>query len=290
MALLKAKKGKSSDKADSEKIGSEESFSDDDIISEDANKQSKKKNKKEKKPKKEKKEKKKDGKGVARFIPIFIFLLVVGGLVAAVRFNVFGVRDRYVMSLLAKIPIVNNLLPQTSATDSGNEYSSLSNDELVTQIQKLNEELATAQDNLEALQRRNDTYVSQLQELQEIEEQQLQIKAEKDEFDRMITQNDPAAYTKFYESIAPENAAALYQEAVATTQQSKELKDYVATFRNMSETDAAKVLEEMISTRMNLVVLILNNMDSATRGAVLGAMDAKNAASVATQMAPTGQQ
>ena len=58
----------------------------------------------------------------------------------------------------------------------------------------------------------------------------------------------------------------------------------------MKKDAAAKVLEEMIGTDMDLVVRILNNIGAEKRGAILGAMEPANAAAAAKQMAPDEQQ
>ncbi len=102
----------------------------------------------------------------------------------------------------------------------------------------------------------------------------------------MIALNDPKAYSSFYESIAPENAERLYQESIQKVDIDKQFKDYISTFENMKKDAAAKILEELIMTDMDLVITILENLSSTKRSEVLSTMDPKNAASCAKLLSP----
>ncbi len=243
-----------------------------------------------KKAKKEKKKKEKDKKGKkGKKKWIFLILLLLIAAVAAIFvFNPLNIRDDYFYPALRSIPVVKNIIPAEESEKD--EYSGLTREQLVVQNKKLEAEKKALEEEKSALSDRADELDKELVRLREIEANQLEFKAEKEEFDRMIAENDPNAYMQFYESIDPENAETLYREAAGDSVTQKELKQYVQTFENMKKDAAAKVLEEMIGTDMELVVRILNNISSEQRGAILGAMEPENAAAAVKQMAPDEQQ
>jgi len=249
----------------------------------------KKKEKKEKKPKKEKKEKKnrdKSGKGGAKRVVVpIVVLLLIGGVAGIIYFNVLDIRDKYLMGILQNIPIVGSLIA-IPVEETGDELDRLSIPELKQRIRNLESNLANMERNIEDQRDINSLYIEEMARLQEIESQQLQFRADKDEFDRMVAQGDPNSFVNFFEQMWPENAAELYVEAAEDLERAREMKRYVATFQTMEESSAARILEELIATDMDLVVLILRDIGNETRGAIIAAMSAENGASVAKMMAP----
>lgn len=237
--------------------------------------------------KKEKKKGKQKGKK-KRWVLILLLLLVALG-VAVFGFSAFGLRDDYVYPALRSLPLVGDLIPADDNAQE-DEYSGLTKEQLIVQNKKLASEKKALEDDKANLTKRISDNDKELTRLKEIEANQEQFKAEKAAFDKSIAENDTNAYKQYYESIYPENADSIYREIVQKDAVDKELKQYVQTFENMKKDAAAKVLEEMIGTDMDLVVRILNNISSEQRGAILGAMDSANAASVAKQMAPSEQQ
>ncbi len=239
--------------------------------------------KEKKKKKKDKKDKKKKKGGIFKLI----FLAVIFGLLIAVLvFNAGDIREKYLRNYLEKIPVVKNMLPEKQEEENADEFSGLSREELASQIRVMNEENKSLEDEKAALNDEIKKLNDEMKRLQEIEANQLAFNEEKEEFDRMIAENDPEAYSKFYESIEPETAESIYREIAEASQSDDELKQYVQTFEGMKKDAAAKVLEEMMGTDMELVVQILNNISSDQRGDILSSMEAANAAACARQMAP----
>lgn len=236
--------------------------------------------------KKQKKKGKKKGKG--KIIFLIILLILLGLIVSVFGFNVFNVRDEYVYPVLRDVPVIGSWIPEEN--NPNDEYSGLTKEQLIVQNKKLEAEKKALEEDKKNLTTRISDNDKEMTRLKELEANQLQFKADKEEFDRRIAEGDIKAYLDYYKSVYPENADKIYREEVKQEAVDKQLKKYVQTFENMKKDAAAKVLEEMIGTDMDLVVRILNNIGSEQRGAILGAMDSKNAASVAKQMAPNGQQ
>lgn len=240
---------------------------------------------KDKKSKKNKKDKKKKKGGIFKLI---IFAVIFGLLVAVLVFNAGNIREKYLRGFLEKIPVVKNILPekQEEEGEDADEFSGLSREALISQARILSGENKSLEEEKAALNDEITRLNNEMTRLQEIEANQLAFREEKEEFDRMIAENDPNAYSEFYESIEPETAESIYREFLENSQTDAELKQYVQTFENMKKDAAAKVLEEMMGTDMNLVVQILNNISSEQRANILASMEAANAAACARQMAP----
>jgi len=251
------------------------------------NVENKKDKKAEKKARKNKKGKKKGGKG--KIIFIAVLLLVFGAGVAVFGFNVFNLRDGYVYPALREVPFIGDMIPEEENAEQ-DEYGGLTREQLIVQNKKLESEKKALQEDKDSLTKRISDNDKEMTRLKEIEAEQLKFKSDKEAFDKMIAENDPNAYKTYYESVYPENADKIYKETIQKEAANKEVKQYVQTFENMKKDAAAKVLEEMTGTDMNLVVRILNNIGAEQRGAILGAMDSAKAASVVKQMAPKEQQ
>ncbi len=238
--------------------------------------------KQEKLRKKEEKQKNKKKKGVlSKIIPIFLFLAVISGAVAVLWFDVFSIRSKYLDTTLTKVPIVKDVLPI-----SKEKTPQVTNEQLTAQINELQAKLDRSEADLKAAQSRNNEYIAEIDRLKVFSDQQLEFKKEKEEFERLVALKDPTAYSKFYETIYPENAQELYKEAVSTAARTKEFKDYIATYQAMDEAPAAKLLEQLILEDSNLVVLILKNIDKKKTAAILSEMTPENAATLTKALYP----
>lgn len=248
---------------------------------EKVSKKEKKGKKKEKKGKKEKKNK----SIVSRILKLIIILGILGFIVGVLVFNIFNIRDRYLSGILSNIPFINTLISNDEIEDDDN-LEFVSREELINQVEELRLRLSEKENEIQKLENNEIINLSEIERLSELEAQQEQFRIDREAFDELIALNDPNAFISFYESINPESASRLYEQAIISAQTEEELRNYIANFRNMETASAASILEEMIVTDMDLVILILNNLDNRTSGAVLSEMTPQNAATVAKMMAP----
>lgn len=230
--------------------------------------------------------KKKKGGRLKVIILLIFFVLIMGIAVAILFFNAFNIREKYLRSTIDKIPIVKNIIPSGEAVETSAQEDTMSIQQAQARIADLENQLSTKDTTIDSLTKDNDSLRLENNRLKEIESQQIQFRADKEEFDRMIAENDPTAYSAFYESISPENAERLYQSTKATSEQRKELKNYTNAFEEIEAEAGAGIIEEMVGTDMNLAALILENISSEQRANILAAMDATLAASVVKYMAP----
>ena len=215
------------------------------------------------------------GKKGGCLLKLIIAIIIIALPIVLVSLNVGGVRDNYLRPVLEKIPIVKNLLPPLESETDAN-----------VEEQPLDEN----QERIDALTKEIEDLNKEINRLKEFENAQLQFKADKEQFDKMVALNDPKAYSSFYESIAPENAEELYKQSVNKEVTDKALKDYIQTFENMKKDAATKILEELIITDMDLVITILQNLSSEKRSEILSTMDPKNAASCSKLLSPVQAQ
>lgn len=228
---------------------------------------------------KSKNKKKKKGK----LLPIMIILLfLIGGSIAAiVIFNPLDIRDTY----LANIPVIGEILvPSPEVLEERAEART--NAQLLQELEELNMQLEILTDDLAQVRSINQMYSQEISTLREIEDQQIQFRAERAEFDRMIAEGDAPAFVDFFQTMSPENAEAIYRELIVQVAQTEELDDWVRTVVSMEDDAAASMLEAMISSEMDLVVIILDNIAANRRGAILSEMSPANAADVFPRMAP----
>ncbi len=241
------------------------------LSSKEAKRELKAQRKREKKP------------GKVGLIILFVFLFLAVAAVVTWIFNIFDLREQVYIPLLRNVPIVSNLLP--SPETAGAEQV-LTQEQLLAKVQELETQLDKSDKDLKAANDKNKVFTDELTRLQAIEEQQLTFKAEKEAYERGVAENDPNAFVKFFESVSPETAESIYREIIGTVEENKNLKKYVATYQGMDETAAAKLLEELVTTDMDLVVLILKNIDNRKTSAILAAMTPANAARITKRMAP----
>ncbi len=215
---------------------------------------------------------------------VLFFIIILGAIYALLYFNVFNIRSNYIDGVIQGTP-AEKLFP-VSSTEGGTTGTSSSKADLVTQINDLNKQVEELTVQLADAEAKNELYVSQIDQLQPLVDEQVQFKADKEEFDKMIAENNPEAYKTFYKSMYPETAQEEYAKIVSAQESGKEISDYVSRFTAMDEDKAAGILEVMTVTDLNLVVTILENMSAEKSGAILAAMTPETAASVAKRMAP----
>ena len=225
-------------------------------------------------------------------VTLFIVLIWIGIICILIKLDVGGLGSNVLRPIIGNVPVINKVLPGDGVTETDDleayyGYSSLA--DAVAQIQALELELTSAQT-------ANGTYVQQIEELKAevnrlktFEDQQTEFQRIKTEFyeEVVYAENGPGAdaYRKYYEDMDPETAQYLYQEVVKKEAVDASVTDYAAAYAAMDPEDAAEIFNTMGSS-LELVGKILKAMNSAQRGAILGAMDPDMAAQVTRIMDP----
>ena len=235
-----------------------------------------------------------DGHPLSIFI-VTLFIIIIWLAIAAllIKLDVGGFGTNVMTPLIKDIPVLNKILPSSAlpgseeAEDLTAGYSSL--EEAVMEIRSLQLQLdaansKTGQDSatLEQLQ-------AEIARLKTFEEKQVEFQKIKNEFYEEVVYADkgpgPEEYIKYYESMDPATAEALYKEVVREQEQSKQVQDYAQAYSEMKPKQAAEIYEAM-TDNLDLVARILSVMTAEDRGKILGVMKPEVSAKITKIMDP----
>lgn len=225
-------------------------------------------------------------------VTIFIIVIWLGILCLLVKMDVGGFGSNVLAPVLQDVPIINKILPSENQTESTGDksyggYNSIK--EAVEQINKLEQQLEQVQNTNVAYAEQIETLKAENDRLQTFEDSQVNFQNIKERFyeEVVYAENGPGAaeYRAYYEEMDPATAEALYKQVIQEEAVNAKMRDYVATFSNMDAADAANILSAM-TDNLDLAAEILENMTAASRGSILGEMDAAIAARIAKIMNP----
>ncbi|MCI8326919.1 MAG: hypothetical protein HFI37_03985 [Lachnospiraceae bacterium] len=267
-----------------------------------AKKATKAKKKEEKKSKKlAKKEAKKNGteledeesggKVAIVLVTLVIILIWLAILAVLIRFDVGGFGSTVMQPILKDVPYLNKILPETEEAqkEKEDEYPYKSLDEAMAYIKELEKKLADAKES----NSKDSAYVADLEaqvaQWQEYKNNEAKFEEEKAKYYQEVVFSDKAPdiseYKKYYESINPANAEALYKQVVEQQQEDADLEDYVKTYSQMKPRQAAEIFDTMTND-LKLVARILSAMKADARGDILGNMNKDTAARITKLMEP----
>lgn len=238
----------------------------------------------------------KEGNGFVTFLAtMFIVVLWLAVVVVVIKLDVGGFGSNVVAPLIKNVPVINKILPASTATlttdpDSYGGYTSL--EEAVNQIYALEKQLSEAQNQNAEKDEQIASLTAEVDRLSEFEDMQVEFQRIRTEFyeEVIYAENGPGAeeYKKYYESIDPTTAEYLYKEVVAQLEADQEVQDYATTYSQMKPKQAAGILEELAGDTegLNLAAKILGAMNTEDRGAILGVMDSAVAAKITKIMEP----
>ena len=169
------------------------------------------------------------------------------------------------------------------------QYNFASVDDAVKRIKELEAELATAKAAGGVDSARLAELEAQAIELQTYKQNQQKFEQDKEKFYQEVVFSDKAPdineYKKYYESIQPSNAEAIYKQVVQQTTQDEQIAQYASAYSSMKPAQAAGIFDTM-TDNLGLVGKILWAMDASSRGKILGAMTPETAAQVTRLMEP----
>lgn len=215
-------------------------------------------------------------------IPIVIIVLLAL-LVAVIKLDIGKISSKYIAPKIENIPIINKILPKK--TEKG-LYDNHTKEQLVDIISGTQAELEVSQLRIQEQSDQINGLQSKIRDLEVFEAEYLQFKEEKRIFDDYVGNMDKEEYVKFYQQMHPENAQEIYAQIITVQQMTKEQRKYSALISEMDETRAAKVLENLFQTDMDIILSILSNMETENASAILAEMDSKIAAVVVKQLSP----
>lgn len=222
-------------------------------------------------------------KSSKKYLFLILFVAMIVLLIVAIRFDIGKITSKYIGPKIKNVPIVKNILPKAAKDEP---YANYSKDQLINlvdggelQLEALNTDLKEKERTIMELER-------QIENLEVFEKEHLKFREEKRSFDEQLASLETDEFIKFYEQMYPEHANEIYIDIVKKQQMNKEQKKYAAIIAEMDAASAAKVLENLFQTDMDIILSILSNMDMESTASILQEMDSKIASTVVKQLAP----
>lgn len=227
------------------------------------------------------------------FISAFIVLIWLAFMALFIRLDVGGIGSGILRPYLKNIPVINKILPPVkgSVSDTGEDlyygYDNMEDavariKELELEVQKLSQEKSDSAAKIES-------YEAEIVRLQTFEDRQVEFEKIKNEFYEEVVFSDKAPsveeYKKYYEMIAPDDAAEIYREVAGQVAHDEAVKDYAKAYSAMKPKQAAGIFEKMTGD-LDLAAEILGLMSADDRGKILGVMDPDVAAQITKIMEP----
>ncbi len=215
-------------------------------------------------------------------IPIVI-LAVIALIIILIKLDIGKIGSKYVAPKIENIPILNKILPK--AKEKG-LYDGYTKEQLVDIISGTQIELEVAEQKIQEQSAGMLDLQSKIKDLEVFEAEYLSFKEDKYIFDQYVGNMEKDDYVQFYEKMYPENAQEIFTQIVKVQQLTKEQRKYSALISEMDATRAAKVLENLFQTDMDIILALLSNMETESASAILEEMDSKIAAVVVKQLSP----
>lgn len=225
-------------------------------------------------------------------VTLFIIVIWLGILCLLVKMDVGGFGSNVLTPMLKDIPVINKILPTENGIESPKEkayggYNSIK--DAVDYATDLEKQLEQVKNTNTAYSEQIEALKAEVKRLQTFEKNQVDFQRIKEQFyeEVVYADNGPGAeeYRIYYEEMDPTTAEALYKQVIQEEAVNNKMKDYVATYSNMDAKKAAGILGAM-TDNLDLAAEILSNLPAATRGAIMGEMDAAVAARITRIMNP----
>lgn len=217
------------------------------------------------------------GTGSAILVTFFIILVWIAILCLLIKLDVGGFGSNVLRPILKDVPVLSWILPEDHETETTDEeayggYTSLR--DAVDQILILEQQLEQLQTVNSADAEELERLRAELERLQSFENDYLEFEKIKNEFYQEVVYaaNGPGvdAYIKYYESMDPTTAEAIYARVIAEQAQDLEMSSYASAYSSMKPKQAADIFEAMDD--LELVAKILGQMSAEERGAIMGVM------------------
>ncbi|MCR5721335.1 MAG: hypothetical protein K6G72_03180 [Lachnospiraceae bacterium] len=235
------------------------------------------------------------GNGVSSFVVTTVIVVIwIAIFSLLIKLDVGGFGSEILTPLLKDVPVLNLILPgehgSTETTDEGaiEGYTSLR--EAVDTIKSLELQLEHAQTVNNTNAEELTTLKKEIERLREFELKQVEFQRIYDQFYQEVVYSDKAPdieeYKKFYESMDPATAEAVYKQVLLKLEEEQEIKDYVSMYSQMKPKAAAAIFDELTKENAILLSKILKRMDPDAAAKILAAMQAPNAAALTKIMYP----
>lgn len=227
---------------------------------------------------------KKNINGGTILIIIITIIIVVGGTFLLVKINPNDINN----TLLKDVPILKEFLKdnkdeeQITLEEKYYEYSKPRLKEAVIDLEK---DKIKLEGDIKSLKIDIQNRDKEINNLKEMEKEYLEMKQSKIDYETKIAIQNEELYLKYFNKLNKKRAEEIYKELIKSDVKDVKVKSYISNFETMDAQAAAKVLEELVRTDLDIVVKVINCLDSDIAGKILNNMDAKNAAKITKKIA-----
>lgn len=230
-------------------------------------------------------------KGLGVLIVVLIVITWLSVMALLIKCDVGGFGSEVLRPVFKDVPVIRAILPDASdeevAKESDYPYDNLA--DALDQIVVLDAANASKDAEIASLNDRIAEQDAEIIRLSASLEDQESFEEKKNEFYDEIVYGESApdadTYIEWYNELDAEHAEEIYREIISAKQADQEILDLAAAYESMDAKDAAEILESM-STDMDTVALIMNNMSTEAQGKILAEMEPAFAASVTKKLLP----
>jgi len=213
-----------------------------------------------------------------KFFMLFIILAITVLLGFVFRKQI----GNYLGNTLKNVPVANKIFKQNAEPISNVTKEQLIKDLEISKMEKdnLNQEVLD-------LQVQNQGLEEKMNALKKYESQYTDFLNQKQAWDEKIAKTNPKMFLEQFEKMYPDTMEKIYKDikidAIITTKQ----KEFCNTVGQMEEVQAAKALEELITTDPELIKLVFEGMEQERKSLILSSMQSQNAAIVIKLLSPS---
>lgn len=222
-------------------------------------------------------------------IGIIIFLILLALVAGFIKLDIGGVGTNVLRPVLKDVPVINKILPEapdtTIAEEKGYDFNNIT--DAVKYIEQLEAKIKTLEDQNSKSGTNIGDLQAEIDRLKVFETERDEFNQKVLEFDTNVVFNDKAPevteYQKYYEGISPDNAAEIYRQVVEKNQVTEKMKEQADRYSKMEPAAAADALQVMTSD-LDLVANILNNMSTSKSALIMDQMEPDYCAKITKKM------
>lgn len=207
------------------------------------------------------------------FLITLIFVALIGLCIFVFRGKIVG--------QLKNVPIVGSLFK-----DSGSKEVTLSYEELAADLALSQAKVTELEEKIRLLESEKEELNSRSEALQEYKENYDEFISQKEKWETQIANENTELFLTQFENIYPETAERIYRQLKSVNLLDKEQKAFSNTIGQMDPEQAAKALENLISSDPTLVKLIFDNMGQEQKASILDNMSSSGASTVFKLISP----
>jgi len=240
---------------------------------------------------------------LAMILMIILDIVIILAAFGAVFYYIFynnigGVTEKY-YATVKKIPVLNLALPEPpdplnpkymTQAEIKERYIEFKNEN--EQLKKQLAEAETREKELQVFKDDHDKLSNEAQMIlqnlkareEAIKEKEKQLEEMQLKIEESIMKGDTQAFREFFESIDPENAAILYEEAVKKQQIDESVKKFAQVYAEMEPASAAAIFEQLGASKLDMIAETLRAMNREAASQILQSMTPDFAADVTERL------